>query len=59
MEKVIIEIRDGVAEVIAKRGNVEVIIKDFDVNDYENVESDEDGNPYIEEIYDAEHSWNV
>jgi len=52
MKQIIIEIRGGVANVTKKSAGVELIIKDFDVSDENDVERNEDGDPYIEETYD-------
>ena len=52
MDSIIIEIRGGVANVVQKSVGVELIIRDFDVSDDNDVEFDGNGDPYIEEIYE-------
>lgn len=54
MNQIIIEIRGGVANVVKKSKGTELIIKDFDVSDENDVEVDGDGNSYIEEVYPTE-----
>lgn len=51
MKEIIIEIRAGMANVVQKPVGVEIIIRDFDVQEDENTETDENGDAYIEEFY--------
>ena len=56
--QIIIEVRGGVANVVKKCADVELIIQDFDVSDEEGLQTDEGGHPYMEEVYIATNFWD-
>jgi len=54
--KVLIIINSGCAQLEYKPDNIEVEIRDYDVQDYDNVEIDEDGDEYQKMIFPAEEN---
>jgi len=52
--KVIIEVRDGVAEVTQKPMGIVLEIRDFDIQDDDEDYPEIDGEPYAEHIYEAD-----
>jgi len=49
--RVVVIISGGVADVVAKPNEVEVIIRDYDVEPSEAVDRDRDGYPCIEQVW--------
>lgn len=51
--QVIITIRGGVAEVASKPSNIEVVLRDYDIQgvEEERLQRDVDGDPYVECVH--------